>query len=183
MKTQRFKFSYRANASKLHRKVGDTLRNSSIFQNYQIYQEYPVIRINPSIKNSKLRFDWVIIELQLVIECQGKQHAQPVNFGGHKRVSKAFRQLKERDALKKQAALDRGWTYIEIWYNEIDDITDNLIYDRYTTSIVKEQLELDQPAEVNKYKIEQQKKAKEYRKKQYQKRKEWLKKIKREKIK
>ena len=80
MKTRRFKKEYRKSSSALHREMGECLRNSAIFKNYQIYQEYPVSLINKSFINKRCHFDWVIPDLYLVIELHGKQHEIPTDF-------------------------------------------------------------------------------------------------------
>lgn len=120
MKTNRFQFEYRKSASKLHRAVGDCLRDSEVFCNYKIYQEYPVNRINPDA-DSRWHYDWVIYQLKVVIECHGEQHYRPVAFGGDiEQAVSNFEDQKIRDNEKKQAALTTGWIFVEIPFNMID---------------------------------------------------------------
>lgn len=127
MKTNRFQFEYRKSASKLHRAVGDCLRDSDLFRHYEIYQEYPVVKVNTTYSESSHHFDWVIIELKVVIECHGRQHYKVVAFDGD--VEKAvlqFSDLKGRDRAKRRAAMSAGWAYVEIPYN-VKNISDSLI--------------------------------------------------------
>lgn len=115
MKSSRFRYSYRNNASKLHKMVGDLLRN--LFPNIEVYQEYPVVRVDKIYSESSHHFDWVIPQLKLVIECHGRQHYEPVAFDGNVDAAVAsFHGLQARDKMKKEAALRAGFTYIEIPY-------------------------------------------------------------------
>jgi len=130
MKTSRFRHSYRENASALHRRVGDALRNSEIFKNWQIYQEYPVCRVANDYPFGSQHFDWVIPGLKIVIECHGKQHYEPVAFGGdHEVADQAFRDGQIRDRQKKASALAAGFTYVEIPYTDENLIDEQYIYD------------------------------------------------------
>jgi very-short-patch-repair endonuclease len=118
MKNRRFQYQYRKNASKLHRAVGDLLREEKPFGDFEFYQEYPVNKVNPNYKNSRHHFDWVCPQLRIVIECHGKQHEVVCNFGGS--VDDAvenFHLGKERDYKKEQAAKEAGYTYLVIPYN------------------------------------------------------------------
>lgn len=119
MKNSRFQFEYRKNASKLHRKLGDLLRQDEIFCHHDIYQEYPVNKINKNYHNGSHKFDWAIPKLALVFECHGKQHYEATSFGGDVEDSISnFNDIKYRDKTKKLAAMDAGYTYVEIPYTE-----------------------------------------------------------------
>jgi hypothetical protein len=125
MKNSRFQFEYRASASKLHRAVGEILRNSDIFANYEIYQEYPVDRVNENYNDSSHHFDWVIPKLFLVLECHGKQHYVATAFDGDlEKASENFRSLKERDEAKKLAALRANYNYVVIPYHAEKKLTE-----------------------------------------------------------
>lgn len=131
MKNHRFQWKYRNSASKLHCTVGDCLRTSPLLQNHEIYQEYPVNRVNTTYKESSHHFDWVIPGLRVVIECHGKQHNEPVAFdGNYENAIESFYTLQKRDQLKKVAALNAGYRYIEIQYNEIKEISEKFIMDK-----------------------------------------------------
>ena len=131
MKTSRFQYKYRKSASKLHRAVGDCLRTGDIFSHHELYQEYPVNRVNTSYKESSHHFDWVIPGLKIVIECHGQQHVKPVAFdGNYEHAIEQFPVLKQRDQAKKVAALTAGYRYIEIYYNEIKMISEEYILNK-----------------------------------------------------
>lgn len=173
MKSSRFKYEYRKSASKLHRIVGDILRSSKLFQNYQVLQEYPVCKINPNHKSGREHFDWVLLDLKCVIEVMGGQHYK-VAFGCGQT---GLKDIQERDERKKQAAIDAGFVYIAIKFDEIKLVTEDYIWKLYI-----EKFEETKPLLLNKtpkIKINYNKeKAKAFRKEQYQHKKEWLKKIK-----
>lgn len=119
MKTSRFQYQYRKNASSLHKSVGELLRNNSIFSGYDIYQEYPVSKVNPDYLDNSHHFDWVIPKLKIVIECHGKQHYEATSFiGDDDQAISSFYDLKRRDNSKKNAALEAGYTYIVVPYYE-----------------------------------------------------------------
>lgn len=133
VKNSRFKFEYRKSASKLHKAVGDVLRDSPIFNGYNIYQEYPVNRVNPDYQESSHHFDWVIPEIRLVIEAHGRQHFEITDFSGKEEDGgiSNFRSQRKRDEAKKEAALLAGYTYIEVPYTDIKDLNDEYIWNLY----------------------------------------------------
>ena len=137
MKTSRFQYEYRRSASKLHRKVGDVLRESPLFKNHEIYQEYPVCRVNPSYEDTSNHFDWVIADMFLVIECHGKQHYEVTDFTGKSEDGgiQAFKEGKQRDEAKRAAAIEAGWTYLEIPYTEEKRISEAYILDLYQENL------------------------------------------------
>lgn len=120
MKTSRFQFQYRKNASSLHKAVGEILRLSPAFQNSISYQEYPVSKINPTYEDNSHHFDWVIPKLKIVIECHGKQHYEATSFTSNDdEAVSSFSELKRRDNLKKKAAIEAGFTYVVVpFYDE-----------------------------------------------------------------
>jgi very-short-patch-repair endonuclease len=169
VKSRRFQFAFRDNASSLHRTVGNILRSEAPFSGYRSYQEWPVSRINPKCKNSKLKFDWVIPELYLVIECHGKQHYEKTSFGGidSEKAEKLFKEQQERDRLKMEYAIEMGWTYIVIPYTLEKSLTANIIWrlykDNYNDKRIEEKpIEKEDPTRLNRLQ-----KAKEYRHQQY----------------
>jgi len=178
MKTNRFKKFYRANASSLHQTVGNILQTSPLFKDHKIFQEYPVNKVNKDYKGSHW-FDWIILDLKIVIECHGRQHEAPIRFGGisSEAAQENFVNQKYRDMTKMEAAIKAGWTYIAVWEKEKKILTDEYLWNLYTTCknpdlvpvVIKED---------NSYKTVQKVKAKAYRKQQYQKQKEFIKELK-----
>ena len=143
MKTSRFKKYYRKSASKLHKKIGDLLRSSEL-SGYKLYQEYPVQMINTSYYSGKEHFDWVIVDLKVVIECMGEQQYKPIAFGKEDTsvTLERFKNQKTRDEAKKAAVIEIGWGYICLSYQDIESITQEqlvkLVKDSIGSSIKKE---------------------------------------------
>lgn len=165
MKNSRFNYQYRQSASKLHVAVGECLRQSAIFSGYQIFQEYPVIRVNPTYSDSSHHFDWTLPDICLVIECMGAQHFHPVLFGGEiEQALFSFQDGKRRDRSKKDAAIQAGYSYIEIPYWDQDKITEQYIWDLYQSNKNIELVDLPKTRHE-----EQLEKARQYRKQQYNK--------------
>lgn len=177
MKTSRFQWEYRASASRRHKQVGEILRSSPFFMNYDSYQEWPVQRVNAQYASGREKFDWVVPTLKLVIEVHGEQHERPVTFGDMtpEQAQEAFSLQKIRDRAKENAAVDAGWTYIAFWPKDI--ITADTITEQYKASFNP-----NKPVSVNRvsawtneWNEAKKTKAKEWRKSQYQKQKEWKK--------
>lgn len=130
MKTNRYQQSYRSNASSLHKQVGDLLRSKEMFANYQVYQEYPVNKVYTLYPEGSHKFDWVVLGLNLVIECHGKQHYQVQNFGmNDEQAIEAFKGIQKRDAQKQQAAEKAGFKYLVISYKIQKDLTVEKLWD------------------------------------------------------
>jgi len=177
----RLKQEYRKSASKLHRAVGNMLSSSILFANYRIYQEYPVNRVSPYFDSGREKFDWVILDLMIVIECHGQQHYKPVRFGG---ISQAEAETKFQDQLlrdlkKKLAAEKAGWTYVTFKFDE-KDISSTVLLQKIEAAghvgadrnQVSQQVKNKRGKVVYKdYHKEQLRKAREYRKEQYKKQK------------
>lgn len=188
-KSSRLNQEYRKNASKLHKRVGNMLRESPIFSNYRIYQEYPVNRISPYFDSGREKFDWIIMDLMVVIECHGQQHYYPVRFGG---ISPAeaevkFQQQIRRDTAKEEAACKAGWTYVVFKYDEKDisvgslmakiatqgDLAKDRNISGQDRNVVSQQVKQKRKPNRNEaHHQEQLKRAREYRKQQYRKQKE-----------
>jgi hypothetical protein len=118
------------NASKLHKKVGELLTSEDSFlSKYEIRQEYPVSKVNPSFKSNREKFDWVILGLKIVIEAHGIQHYTPTCFGGitQDEAKINFLSQLQRDEDKMNAALDAGWGYVVVKYTEKDITIEELI--------------------------------------------------------
>lgn len=126
MSSSRFQFEYRQNASALHKKVGNLIRDGGTFVGQQeVYQEYPVNRVNSDYPDSSHHFDWVVPNLKVVIECHGKQHYVATAFDGdYEAALVSFEELKGRDKAKKEAALEAGFTYIEVPYSSTSKLNE-----------------------------------------------------------
>jgi hypothetical protein len=111
------------NASKLHQTILELLTSEeSPYKSYNIRQEYRVSEVNPTFKSNREKFDLVILDLKICIECHGKQHEEPVTFGGmsKEQANKIFIAQQDRDELKRLAAVEAGWGYLVVWYYEIN---------------------------------------------------------------
>jgi G:T-mismatch repair DNA endonuclease (very short patch repair protein) len=130
MKNSRFQFEYRANASSLHKSVGELLRTDDAFANQDIYQEYPVNRVNEKYSEGSHHFDWVLPKLRIVIECHGRQHYDATSFTSNvEEAVSNFRDLKRRDKAKKEAALSAGFAYVEVPYFEEKKLNSARLYE------------------------------------------------------
>ena len=165
MKQRRFRRSYRQTASALHRVVGRALRfEGGPFESHKIYQEYPVDKIDVTFSNSRRKFDWVVLDLKLVIECHGRQHYEDVPHFGVSYQDQAV-----IDCQKQFAAITAGFTYIVVPYYEQGFVTPEYLWDKY-----QEYYNDTPPPKVAKkqeseYDIQKKEKAREYRKARYQK--------------
>lgn len=133
MKSHRLVTCYRKNASKYHRLVGKFLF-SGPFKNNKIYQEYPVNRINSEFPSGREKFDWVICDLQVVIECHGEFHTTPFPWGNRDKAEQALKDQQKRDKLKKAAAVQAGWSYIALDVDELNALTQ----EKLTTRVLQE---------------------------------------------
>lgn len=183
MKTSRFRESYRSNASKLHRAVGDILKQAP-FANFKIFQEYPTSRVNPACTNKRLHFDWVVLDLKLVIECHGEFHYQPVKMSGKmtdEEAQQAFKELKQRDELKYNFAVAAGFIYVVIPYTEVKIVSATYLLSRIRLLSINPAIipVIDpKPVKATSTKYEERQAfwkelAKKRRKEAYQKSKEW----------
>jgi very-short-patch-repair endonuclease len=129
MKIKRLRTGFRDSASSGHKALGNLLRSSSLFKGNKIYQEYPVNKLNPAYKSGREKFDWVILNLKVVIEVMGAQHYAPVTFGGRPSEAEArFKKQVVRDSKKKLAAEEAGFTYVAITDTVAKKITDQELY-------------------------------------------------------
>ena len=120
MKSARLRYSYRKSASSLHRTIGNILRTHELFKNLQCFQEYPVKRINPKYKSSREKFDWIILDWSVIIECHGAWHYEKIPWGNQTEATVKLQKQQQSDEAKKQAALNANWTYIALTYQEIE---------------------------------------------------------------
>lgn len=77
--------------------------------------------------NKALSYDFFLPELRTLVEVNGKQHYQPIEYYGGEAK---FRQQQEHDRRKKQYALDNNYSLLEIKYNQIkkiDEILNNYL--------------------------------------------------------
>ena len=71
------------------------------------------------LKNKKLSYDFYLPQYNLLIEFQGKQHEQPIEyFGGEEK----FKIQQEHDNRKREFAKLHNINLLEIWYYDINNI-------------------------------------------------------------
>lgn len=191
MKNRRFNFGYRKSASKLHRAVGDCIRSSEVLSGFNVYQEYPVNKIDPSYHSGREKFDWVLSTIKVVIECHGLQHYKPVTFGsGSKEAHESFSDQIIRDTLKKDAAIRMGYTYVVVPHTDENKITEEYLLNLIKENENKTAPQLIHPSTKVDFKsayrqkkkrdedsgraAARREKARSIRKEQYAKRKQWL---------
>ena len=106
--------------SNLHNNVRNIFATDSFFNGLSCYQEVPVIDLCPDYHSAAHRFDWYIEELNLIIELHGRQHYEVVTFGktSYEEAQADFKSGQLRDRLKKQAAEEAGYDYVEISYKD-----------------------------------------------------------------
>lgn len=165
MKTSRFQFEYRDSASSLHRAIGEILRNSDLFGVTEIYQEYPVCRVNEDYDDRSHHFDWVLPKLKIVFEGHGKQHYSPVAFDGDNAAAiSRYHDQKKRDKAKKQAALNAEFVYVEVpWHaeNSLDEAKLMLLYENAKKEFDKYRWEYHREAELSRLEQEREKARRE----------------------
>lgn len=173
MKTKRFSRIYRKSASKYHKAIGDLLKDSPLLSGYKIYQEYPANKINTEATGiNRLKYDWVILDLKTVIEVHGQFHYEAIAIDCTKEeAEEKFLHRQHLDQLKKEVATQAGYTYIEIPYTKIEDLSIDELKE-YIYNQVVSNLNIPEPKtntkEINPYKKAQLERARLYRKEQYQ---------------
>jgi hypothetical protein len=104
--------------SDFHNILQTVFTEDPFFSKLRCYQEVPVSDLCDGYHNRSHRFDWYIEELEVIIELHGTQHYKMSNRGGigAEQAHRAFKAQRGRDSIKKQAALDAGYKYVEIPY-------------------------------------------------------------------
>jgi len=74
-----------------------------------------IYQYNIKIKNSNHYYDFYLPQYKILIEFQGKQHYEPIEFFGG---LEGFNYLKERDLIKEQYCIDNNMILIKISYND-----------------------------------------------------------------
>ena len=109
-----FQPQHRSKRSALHKQVKQLLAEA--FPGYAIGEEVPL-----AAGGRKLFVDLVVKEIQVAVECHGRQHFQFVEHF-HK-DAEGYRNAKNRDAAKEQAIRDAGYSFVVITHDEADTLT------------------------------------------------------------
>lgn len=167
-------------ASKLHQATVTALQGSKIFSGQRLIQEAAVQKIFPKYASGREKYDIVLPDIKLIIECHGIQHYKVQTFGSKAEEAVMNFQLQQkRDSEKKEIALLNGWIYLEIPYTDEKLITDDYIYQAYSQLLSTTDPSGDNPTvpaepEVrSEYKDKQLARAREARRSQYRKMKEY----------
>lgn len=174
---------FAANASKLHKKIGEILLLTLPFKGCTLRQEVCVSELFPSYSNNRDKYDWVIPELFLIIEAHGKQHYQVATFGSSaEQAIMNFQSQQFRDKQKEEIALLNGWTYIIIPYTDEKKLDSDYLINAYNLSFnttkVSTPKEKIKPQWQKDREEESKIRAKQYRQEQYKRNKERLKNVK-----
>lgn len=106
--------------SKFHNTVREILATSSFFSRLRCWQEVPVFELIEGYSNKLHRYDWYIEELGIIIELHGDQHYKPMFWSGisYEQAMSNLSKQQNADSLKKFAAIENGYRYVEIPYSE-----------------------------------------------------------------
>ena len=75
------------------------------------------------VNNGKLSYDFYLPQYNVLVECQGIQHYEPIEyFGGEEQ----FKIQQEHDRRKREYAKKNGYKLLEIWYYDYDKIEEIL---------------------------------------------------------
>jgi len=116
-------------ASNFHNKVRDIFRFSNYFKRFHCYQEVNVKDLINDYADHNHHYDWYIQELNIILELHGDQHYKITNYGSidYGQAFRAFKNIQYRDNLKKQAALDANYSYVEIPYKFCKKLNETLL--------------------------------------------------------
>jgi len=104
--------------SALHRRVAELLRKA--FPNFTVWEEHP-IKVQLSGRVSTLFVDIIVKELNLAVECHGRQH---FDFSPHLHGTRdAFARSVERDQSKAEQLKDAGFAFLVVRYDEQKKLT------------------------------------------------------------
>ena len=101
--------------SKGENKIKDILNELNI--QYETQKQFPDLL---GTNNGKLRFDFYLPQYNIILEYQGKQHYDAIDYWGGQ---KGLQERQENDELKRQYCIKRQFKMIEIpyWdYNKLD---------------------------------------------------------------
>lgn len=114
-----------------HRSLGETIiENVLIKNNIKFKQEFPIKDIQ-SVNKGILRCDFAIIddndEVKYIIEFNGKQHYEPVEFFGGQ---EGFEVLKENDRIKMEYFRKNNIPLIIFFYKELKQMNEEYILNK-----------------------------------------------------
>ena len=118
--------------SALHRKVVELIREA--FPSFTLFEE-KAVRVRLSGRDTTVFVDIIVKELNLAIECHGRQHFKFVShFHGDRQK---FADACERDAAKAESLIDAGYTFLIVRFDEEKNLTVADLLDRITKAITE----------------------------------------------
>jgi very-short-patch-repair endonuclease len=112
-------------ASALHSRFGEVIRADAFLSSLHWYQEVNVKELIPAYPYHNHRYDWYCKDLRAIFELHGRQHYEIVKFAnipyGQQKAN--FLAGRERDDSKKGWALEKGFLFFEIRFDEIKKLT------------------------------------------------------------
>lgn len=104
------------------------------FNNWNIKYEYQKQFDNlVGVNGGKLSYDFYLPYYNLLVECQGKQHEEPIEFFGGEMQ---FKIQQEHDKRKREYAEKNGYDIFEIYYEDYNKV--DKIFNEYLISKVDE---------------------------------------------
>lgn len=103
-------------------KIANILTNNSI----DFIREANFSTLVNQETGQRLRFDFLLPQYDIIIECNGLQHYRPINFFGGE---EGYNKRHYLDDIKRQWAISNNYKVLEIKYKEDNDISETLILD------------------------------------------------------
>ena len=103
-------------------KIANILTNNSI----DFIREANFSTLVNQETGQRLRFDFLLPQYDIIIECNGLQHYRPINFFGGE---EGYNKRRYLDDIKRQWAISNNYKVLEIKYKEDNDISETLILD------------------------------------------------------
>lgn len=103
-------------------KIANILTNNSI----DFIREANFFTLVNQETGQRLRFDFLLPQYDIIIECNGLQHYCPINFFGEE---EGYNKRHYLDDIKRQWAISNNYKVLEIKYKEDSDISETLILD------------------------------------------------------
>jgi hypothetical protein len=110
---------------KRKRSFGEYYIEEFLKYNHIDYKKEKTFNSCRSAKNRLLRFDFYLVDYNILIEFQGMHHYKPVNKGY--RAKRVHNLTVLHDSIKKEFCKDNNIDLIEIHYKDLKNIFDVLI--------------------------------------------------------
>ena len=111
--------------SNFHEKIRSLILASPLLKNLKAFQEVNARYIDESYEPHNHHYDFYIESLDTIIECHGEQHYKFTNRGNvqYEEALSEWNSSKVRDRQKKELAISKGLTYVEIPYSLMNKLT------------------------------------------------------------